>query len=211
MHDVVNFLSEQVQSLGYWIYLITFLLALSETIIGVGLITPGSTLLLGLGAISVTIDELPILNLIFFAMIGAVLGDNINYWLGKKFGEKWTKDGFWIIKPLHFEIGKKYFEDHGGKSVFLGRFVPMVKEIIPFIAGASQMRQINFMFYNFIGAVGWAFEFLGLGFLFAGSIIVAERWIGRIELVVLLFLILLIASAVKSYKGIYSLKHPKTD
>jgi len=211
MDEILNFLSVGIQNLGVWIYLITFFIALSETIIGVGLVMPGSTLLLGLGAISVTIDDLPILNLIFFAMIGAVLGDNINYWLGKKFGEKWTKNGFWIIKPLHFEIGKKYFEDHGGKSVFLGRFVPMVKEIIPFIAGASQMRQMNFMFYNFIGALGWAFEFLGLGFLFAGSMIMAKRWIGRIELVVLLFLVLIVVSALKSYKKIYSLRHTKTD
>lgn len=93
-------------------------------------------------------------------MIGAILGDNINYYLGKKFGKKWMKNGFWILKPTYFQAGHKFFQRHGGKSVFLGRFVPMVKEVTPFVAVIMKMNHGSFFTFNVLGGIGWAFEFL---------------------------------------------------
>jgi len=145
---------------GYWI---AFFAAFLETTVGIGLILPGSTLILFLGALSAR-GYLDVGDLIWFSVLGAIIGDNVNYYLGRKYGAKWLEKGFWFLKAKHIEKARYFMDSHGAKSVFLGRFIPSVKEVVPFIAGSVKMNKRTFMLWNVLGAVGWGFEWI-----FAGS------------------------------------------
>ena len=160
---------------GYWI---AFLAAFLETIVGVGLILPGSTIVLLLGAFSAG-GHLDTGDLVWFAVMGATLGDNVNYHLGSKYGARWTKGGFWFIKADHIEKARRFLENHGAKSVFLGRFIPSVKEIVPFIAGSVNMNRRKFLLWNILGAIGWGCQWVFTGYLFAQSLNLAQLWLSR--------------------------------
>ncbi len=176
---------EHFHSVGYWI---AFFAALLETTIGIGLILPGSTIILFLGALSAR-GYLDVGDLIWFSVLGAMIGDNVNYYLGRKYGAKWLEGGFWLLKANHIEKAKNFMDAHGAKSIFLGRFLPSVKEIVPFIAGSVKMNKRTFMFWNVLGAVGWGFEWVLTGYLFAQSLNVAEWWLSRAGLFVAFLLI----------------------
>jgi membrane protein DedA with SNARE-associated domain/membrane-associated phospholipid phosphatase len=186
--DLIHNLLPAIEHLrvgGYWI---GFFAALLETTIGIGLILPGSTIILFLGALSAR-GHLDVGDLIWFAVFGAIIGDNLNYYLGKRYGNRWLKDGFWLLKPSHIEKAKHFMDAHGAKSIFLGRFIPSVKEVAPFIAGAVRMNRKTFMFWNVLGAIGWGFEWVLAGYIFAQSLNLAEFWLSRAGLFVAVVLI----------------------
>ncbi|GMQ76312.1 MAG: hypothetical protein BMS9Abin01_1584 [Gammaproteobacteria bacterium] len=177
---------EHFQYLGYWI---AFFAALLETALVVGLLLPGSTLLLILGALSAS-GHLDFNGVLWFGIAGAVLGDNINYWLGRRYGQRWTRSGVWFLKQDNFDEARRFFDAHGAKSVFLGRFIPGVKELAPFVAGSVGMRSHTFLFWNLLGAIGWGLEWVGAGYLFARSLTLAQLWLSRVGLLLAALLIL---------------------
>lgn len=176
--------------LGYWV---AFFAALLETALVVGLLLPGSTLLLLLGALSAS-GHLDFGDLLWFAVAGAVLGDNVNFWLGRRYGNDWVRGGIWFFKPNHFEQARRFFDRHGAKSVFLARFIPSVKEIAPFVAGTVGMQRSKFMLWNVLGAIGWSLQWVGGGYLFGQSLSLAQASMSRagMALVVLLLVWLLL-------------------
>jgi undecaprenyl-diphosphatase len=176
---------EHVHLLGYWV---AFAAALLETTLVVGLFLPGSTLLLLLGALSAN-GYLDFGDLVWFAVAGAFLGDNCNFWLGQRYGNKWTRTGVWFLTPAHFAHAHRFFDRHGAKSVLLGRFLPSVKEIAPFVAGTVSMRQRTFMFWNVLGAIGWGLLWVGGGYLFGQSLKLAQTWMSRAEMALVVILI----------------------
>ena len=166
---------EHFHMIGYWIALLA---ALLETTIGIGLIIPGSTIILFMGALAAK-GYFDLGDLIWFGTIGAIIGDNINYFIGKKYGSKIFKNGFWFIKPAHFKKGEEFFEKHGSKSVFIGRFIPSIKEIIPLIAGTFRMKRLPFILWNILGSFGWALVWILPGYFFAQSLDIAKTWLTR--------------------------------
>ena len=191
---------EHFHMAGYWV---AFLAALLETVLGVGLLLPGSTIILFLGAFSAR-GYLDLGDLIWFAVLGAVIGDNINYHLGKKFGARWTREGIWFLKKEHFEKATAFFERHGAKSVFWGRFIPSVKEMAPFIAGLAGMRQSTFMVWNILGGIGWGLQWVLAGYLFAQSLYLAKMWLTRMSFMAaialaLIFVIYFVRRAILKY------------
>jgi membrane protein DedA with SNARE-associated domain len=187
--DLINHILpsiEHFRSVGYWI---AFFAALLETTVGIGLILPGSTIILSLGALSAG-GYLDTGDLIWFSVSGAIIGDNLNYYLGRKYGTKWLKGVFGLFKTDAIEKAKHFMDAHGAKSIFLGRFIPSVKEIVPFIAGSLKMNRKTFMFWNVLGAVGWGFEWVLAGYIFARSLNLAELWLSRAGLFFALLLIL---------------------
>lgn len=175
---------EHFHLLGYWV---AFFAALLETTLVIGLLLPGSTVLLLLGALSAN-GHLDFGTLLWFAIAGAALGDNLNYWLGLRYGSQWTRNGAPFLTRDHFEQTSRFFERHGAKSVFLGRFIPGVKEIAPFVAGTVGMRRRTFMLWNVLGAVGWGLQWVGGGYLFGQSLNLAQAWMSRAGLVLIAML-----------------------
>ena len=177
---------EHFHSLAYWI---AFAAAFAETALVVGLLVPGSMLLLLLGALSAT-GQVDFSGVFWFGVGGAVVGDNLNYWLGKRHGQRWLKSGVWFLKPEHFEQAHAFFNRNGAKSIFLGRFIPSIKEVVPFIAGTAGMHRGSFLFWNLLGSIGWGLEWIGGGYLFGQSLALAEAWMSRIGLLFLAVLLL---------------------
>ena len=176
--DLFNTLLPSIEHFQRWGYWIAFFAALLETTIGVGLFLPGSTVILLLGAFAAH-GYFDLAGLLWFAVAGAILGDNVNYHLGRRYGSYWLKQKLWFIKEEHVEKAKRFMDSHGAKSIFLGRFIPSIKEIVPFIAGSIRMNRRAFLFWNTLGAIGWGLEWLLAGYLFAQSLNVAELWLSR--------------------------------
>lgn len=179
---------EHFHMIGYWIALFA---ALLETTAGVGLLLPGSTIILFMGALAAK-GYFDLGDLIWFAVIGAVIGDNINYLIGKKYGSKIFKNGFWFINSSHFKKGEYFFKQHGSKSVFIGRFIPSIKEVIPLIAGTFRMKRLPFMVWNIFGAIGWSLVWVLPGYFFAQSLDAAKIWLTRTGLLLTVFLVVFI-------------------
>jgi Uncharacterized membrane-associated protein len=177
---------EHLHLVGYWI---AFFAALFETALVIGLLLPGSTLLLLLGALAAS-GKLDFGDLLWFAIIGAVLGDNVNYWLGQRYGQRWTRAGIWFITSTHIERAHHFMESHGAKSVFFARFIPSFKEIAPFIAGTFGMPRRTFMLWNILGAIGWGCQWVGGGYLFGQSLKLAEAWMSRVSLILVIVLLI---------------------
>ena len=117
---------------------------------------------------------------------GAIIGDNIGYWLGRRLGRPWLERHGHLV-GMHGGVLVRVdllFARHGGKAVLLGRFIGFLRAMAPFVAGASRMPYGAFVVYNGIGATTWAVAFVLLGYFLGASWTVAERWIGRVGLVV---------------------------
>ncbi|MCL5004474.1 MAG: LssY C-terminal domain-containing protein [Patescibacteria group bacterium] len=171
---------QHLGALGYWIVL---LISLAESLPFIGLIIPGA-ILAGLFGFFSAQGYLDIGNLILFSAIGAILGDNISYYLGTR-GTKLFRQENKILKLSHLESGERFFKKHGNKSIFLGRFIGPLRPIIPFVAGLFRMDRKAFLFWNIISGVLWAISFLLLGYFFGGALNAIGIWSSRVGLFVL--------------------------
>lgn len=192
LHDIGQSLTALLapfHALAYWL---AFAAALLETTLVVGLLVPGSTFILVLGALCAR-GDLALPGVLCFAALGALLGDNANYWLGRRYGQRWIDRGVWFLRAEHLDRARRFLDAHGARSVFLGRFVPGLKELVPFVAGTVGMHRPTFLLWNLIGALGWAVEWAGAGFVFAASLNLAQLWLSRAALVIATLLVVSVA------------------
>ncbi|MBF0575409.1 DedA family protein [Dysgonomonas sp. GY617] len=179
IHFIIDFilhidrhLLELVENYGVWVYAILFLIVFCETGLVVTPFLPGDSLLFVAGALAasnVTGDfNIIILNIILIA--AAILGDGVNYTIGRFFGEKlFSNPDSKIFKQSYLEKTHQFYERHGGKTIILARFVPIVRTFAPFVAGMGHMGYKHFAAYNVIGGVIWVVLFTLLGY-FVGTI-----------------------------------------
>lgn len=185
---IQNIILPNIAHFGVWGYWMVFFATLLETVLIVGLFMPGSTIVLIFGAMAAN-GYYDFGDLVFFAIIAALIGDNINYYIGRKYGYSWARNR-WFIKEKHFEKGRYFFNTYGAKSLFLGRLIPGLKETFPFIAGSVKMDMRKFIFWDLLGSIAWSLEFLSAGYLFGSSLSLARAWLGRFTLL-LAFIFLL--------------------
>ena len=189
MEQIAQFAISLVRGAGIFGYWFAFLAAFAETLLVVGLLLPGSALILLMGVLAGQ-GYLDLGDLLGFAIAGAVLGDNVNYWLGRRYGRRWLRQQRWLLKAENLRKAEDFFRRHGGKSVFFARFVPSLKEVVPFIAGMAHMRSASFMLWNLVGAVGWALQWVLPGYVFSQSLVLAHVWLSRIGILILIFIVL---------------------
>lgn len=181
--DHLMFFIQQYQTWGYWII---FLVSAFESLAVVGLLMPGTTITVIFGLLAA--DGLfDIRWLMLLAFIGAVIGDGISYWLGRK-GLKYFKGETGILKAVHLEMGKKFFERYGSKSVFIGRFIGPLRPLIPFIAGLMRMRTGAFFFWNITSAVLWSIFYVLFGYFFGHVWRTVGVWPHRITAIAIVIL-----------------------
>src|SRR5215204_3747583 len=156
-----------------------------------GVPLPGETILLASG-ILVQRGTLDLGDVIFFGILGAVVGDQIGYWIGREGGRpfvlRWGRYVF--ITPERLARAERFFARHGGKAVFLARFVAGLRVFGALVAGISRMRWPTFFFYNALGGTLWATAAVTVGYLLGGSIDLVERWAGDASLLLLGLVIL---------------------
>ncbi len=168
-------LGQVVQQFGVWTYVILFLVLFLETGIVIAPFLPGDSLLFAAGALAgLGLLYLPLLLLVL--VIAAILGDTVNYWIGRELGEKILKHP-WAgrsIKPSHLARTRQFYEQHGSKMIFLARFVPIIRTVAPFVAGLSTMHYRTFFFFNVFGGIVWVGVFT-LGGYFFGNIKLVQQ------------------------------------
>ncbi|MDA0214183.1 MAG: DedA family protein [Planctomycetota bacterium] len=172
--DLDVFLTEVVEGAGLWAYALLFLIIFCETGLVILPFLPGDSLLFAVGAICarrIGLDPWICGAVIFIA---AVLGDFVNYQIGKWIGPRAFSGKIPLLRVAHLERTREFFVRHGPKAVVLARFVPIVRTFAPFFAGIGVMRFRTFQFYNVAGALLWVVLLVGAGFLF-GEIPIIKR------------------------------------
>ena len=176
--------------LAYWILLIVTILEVSPIF---GLIIPGQTIVM-LGGFLVKLGALDFFDVAWVCALGAVIGDLLSYYLGKKYGyyliKKYGK--YVLLESKNFKRLTEMVNEHTGKSLIIGRFVGITRSFAPFIAGASHIKLLKVLFCFLIGDTVWSFSFVSLGYLVGRSFEIASKYFERFALLAFILLILAI-------------------
>jgi membrane-associated protein len=181
LFHVDAYLLDLIAAYGPWIYAILFLIVFAETGLVVTPFLPGDSLLFAAGALAAG-GSLEVRLVGLLLLVAAVAGDAVNYTLGRAVGNRVIRlsktDPKWArwIKPAYLERAHEFFERHGGKAIVLGRFMPIVRTFVPFVAGAAEMSYPAFAFYNIAGGIAWVGLCVGAGYLFGNVPIVKENF-----------------------------------
>lgn len=166
-----TYLLSFVAAHGLWTYLVVFLVIFCETGLVITPFLPGDSLLFTLGSIAAQSENpLNIFILLPLLILASILGNQANYSIGHAIGPKvFAVNRPWLINQKHLAEAHQFYEKHGGKTIILARFIPIIRTFAPFIAGVSYMSLKQFNFYNIGSAVLWISSLLGLGY-FLGSL-----------------------------------------
>jgi membrane-associated protein len=175
-------LAAWVSTYGAWVYLMLFVIIFCETGLVVMAVLPGDSLLFTAGALAAVkgADGAPVLNiwlLLVLLFAAAVLGDNTNFLIGHRFGQRMIDSGRFsrFIKPKYIEETNAFFVKHGGKTISLARFFPFIRTFAPFMAGIGCMDWKRFSVFNVTGGAAWVGLFVGAGFFFGNIPVIQDN------------------------------------
>jgi len=184
-----------IQSFGIWAYVIMFFVIFCETGLVVTPILPGDSLLFALGAFAAQ-GALNIQILLILLCIAAVAGDTVNYSIGKFLGPKvFHYPDSRFFKREYLVRTHQFYEKHGGKTIIIARFVPIIRTFAPFVAGIGTMKYLRFISYNIVGGVSWICLFLLAGYYFGGIPAVKQNF----TLVIIAIIIISVMPGVIEY------------
>lgn len=166
MLNLDQYLNFFVQNFGIWTYLIIFLVIFAETGLVIIPFLPGDSLLFALGTLAAK-DILDIWWLIILLSAASILGDSVNYTLGKYFSDKIINKTFGrLVKKEYLDKTHTFYEKYGGKTIIIARFVPIVRTFAPFVAGIGKMSYAKFIVYNVSGGILWVSSIISAGYFF---------------------------------------------
>lgn len=198
-------LVEIIRDFGNWTYGILFAIVFVETGLVIFPFLPGDSLLFAAGTFAAIGSlSLPTLLLVFF--FAAVIGDSLNYEIGKKVGTT-IRPGTLMGKMINQEKMNKaeaFFNKHGGKTIVIARFMPFIRTFIPFVVGASRMKYSYFLMYNIVGAALWVGSCTLLGYFFGNIPIVKENFSTVLIVIIFLSVIPAFVGFIKSRKSTIS-------
>jgi membrane-associated protein len=177
--DIVLHLDVHLQWLvanyGTWIYLILFAIIFCETGLVITPFLPGDSLLFVAGAVAAG-GGMDVHTLFVVLAAASFLGDNTNYWIGRYAGPRiFSRKGSVLFNPAHLERTNRFYEKHGGKTVLIARFVPIVRTFAPFVAGMGQMFYPRFVAYSIGGAILWIGSLTYAGYFFGNLPVVRNN------------------------------------
>lgn len=168
-------LAEIIRNYGTWTYGILFLIVFCETGLVILPLLPGDSLLFAAGTFAALGDLNPLL-LAGLLMLAAILGDTVNYWIGARIGPRAFSGEIRFLKREYLDRTRAFYARHGGKTIILARFVPIVRTFAPFVAGVGEMDYPRFLGYNVVGGIAWVSLFVGAGYWFGNIPAVKERF-----------------------------------
>jgi membrane-associated protein len=170
LHEILNLW-------GPWTYVLLFAIILFETGLVITPFLPGDSLLFAAGAMAALHpDSLNIVLLLILLSIAAVLGDTINYAIGRAVGPRAFRINAWFLKHEHLVKTQEFYDRHGGKTIVLARFVPIIRTFAPFVAGVGKMNYPQFLYYNVVGGLAWVLLCTLAGYFFGGMEIVKKNF-----------------------------------
>jgi len=186
-----------IANYGALTYMVLFLIVFAETGFVFTPFLPGDSLLFAAGAFA-ALGSFNIFFLIGMFWVAAFLGDTANYWIGHFFGQKLIDNPKIPINQSHIDKTQKFYDKHGGKTIFLARFIPIVRTFAPFVAGIGKMEYKKFITYNATGALAWVVGFTVLGYFFGNFPTVKENFSIVVIAIVLLSVAPIIIEFVKA-------------
>jgi membrane-associated protein len=194
-------LAALTQSYGVWIYAILFAIVFCETGLVVMPLLPGDSLLFAAGAIC-ALGSMNVWALAGLLIVAAILGDTVNYHVGKAIGPKVLADpnARWLNRK-HLLRTQAFFEKYGGRAIIFARFVPIVRTFAPFVAGAGTMEYKRFLAFNVIGALAWVGIFLPAGYFFGNHPLIRKNFTYVIFAIIFLSVLPGIIELIKSRRA----------
>lgn len=167
-----------VSAYGFWTYLLLFAVIFCETGLIVTPFLPGDSLLFAAGSLAASAQSALDIQLLLFLLITAsILGNKLNYFVGRFLGPKvFSIRKSWLFNPSHLEETHHFYAKHGGKTIILARFLPIIRTFAPFIAGIGQMNLAKFSAYNFVSALLWVGSLTLAGYYFGNLPYVKEHF-----------------------------------
>lgn len=197
------YLADIIRDYQTWTYLFLFLVIFCETGLVVTPILPGDSLLFTAGALSALPDSpLSHINLFILLTFAAVCGDNTNYWIGRWIGPKafhFKKSR--LFNPLYLQRAHVFYEKHGGKTIILARFLPIIRTFAPFVAGIGTMRYSKFVLFSITGGLSWMFTFIFAGYYFGNIPIVKKNFTLVVMAIIVITVMPAIIGGFKSWRA----------
>ncbi len=190
---VDQYLGSFIQSYGSLTYLLLFLIIFAETGLVITPFLPGDSLIFMAGTFAAA-GFFNVLFLFILLVLAAILGDTVNYWIGNYFGVKIFSKNI-LFRPEYLERTKEFYAKYGGKTVFIARFVPIIRTFAPFVAGVGKMDYRRFLIFNISGAVIWVGFFVFTGYFF-GQIPFVQK---NLNIIVYLIILLSISPIIIEY------------
>ncbi len=196
--DFILHLDTHLQSFvgtyGGWTYGLLFVIIFCETGLVITPFLPGDSLLFAAGAIA-ALGDINVWIIVLLLTAAAILGDTVNYWVGAKLGQRLLERHHRWLKESYLERTNRFYEKHGGKTIILARFVPIVRTFAPFVAGLGAMTYRRFFLFNVVGGVFWVGLFTLGGYFFGNIQAVKENF----SIVIIAIVIVSLLPAVVEY------------
>ena len=190
-------LAEIIANYGVWTNLILFLIVFAETGLVVTPFLPGDSLLFAAGTFAALGSLDPVL-LILLLSAAAILGDTVNYWVGAYIGPRAFSGEVRWLRQEYLDRTHAFYEKHGGKTIILARFIPIIRTFAPFVAGVGTMTYSRFLLYNVVGGVVWVTLFVLAGYYFGNLPAVRQNFSYVILAIIMLSVMPIVVEFMKS-------------
>ncbi len=182
---VDKYLDLIIKTFGVWSYVILFVIVFCETGLVVTPFLPGDSLLFAAGALA-AIGSFDVTLLVVLFASAAIIGDNVNYWIGHFVGPKiFHKENVRFLNRKHLDRTHEFYEKHGGKTVILARFIPIIRTFMPFVAGLGRMKYPRFLAYDITGGILWPAIFVLSGYYF-GNLAIVKKYFSLVVIAIIL-------------------------
>src|SRR5262245_33643258 len=193
-------LSQVISQYGVWTNLILFLIVFAETGLVVTPFLPGDSLLFAAGTFA-ALGALDVRVLLVLLVVAAIIGDTVNYWVGAWIGPRAFSGRVRWLRKDYLDRTHAFYEKHGGKTIIIARFVPIIRTFAPFVAGVGAMSYGTFLLYNVVGAVLWVGLFVLGGFFFGNIPVVKENFTIVILAIIAISVLPIVYEALRARRG----------